>query len=73
MSRQAALVAAGKDCMPIMGAAMVLFFLAGIIEGFVSPSGYLPYVLKAAVAILSSGMLMFYFLVLGFPRRRHAV
>lgn len=56
------------DAMPIMGAAMAMFFAAALIEGFVSPSS-LPYWLKALVAILSSGMLTFYFLILGFPRR----
>ncbi len=54
--------------MPIMGSAMVMFFLAALIEGFLSPSGA-PYALKATVAVLSSGLLMFYFVVLGFPRR----
>jgi uncharacterized membrane protein SpoIIM required for sporulation len=54
--------------MPIMGSAMVMFFLAAMIEGFISPSG-LPYAFKATVAVVSSGLLMFYFVVLGFPRR----
>lgn len=57
------------EAMPLMGAAMILFFLAAFTEGFISPSG-LPYALKAAWAILSSAGLMFYFVVLGFPRRR---
>ena len=46
---------------------MVLFFLAALIEGFVSPS-YLPYWFKAMVAVLTSGSLMFYFVILGYPR-----
>lgn len=66
-SRAASLRRAGEYCMPIMGSMMVLFFLAALIEGFISPSG-LPYWVKAAVAIFSSGSLMFYFVVLGFPR-----
>lgn len=57
------------DAMPLMGAAMIMFFLAAFTEGFISPSG-LPYAFKAAWAILSSAGLMFYFVVLGFPRRR---
>jgi uncharacterized membrane protein SpoIIM required for sporulation len=57
----------GREAMPIMGAAMVMFFLAALIEGFLSPSG-LPYSVKAATAIISSCMLAFYFGVLGFPR-----
>jgi uncharacterized membrane protein SpoIIM required for sporulation len=67
-SRAASLRRTGEYCMPIIGAMMVLFFLAALIEGFVSPST-LPYWVKAIVAILSSGMLMFYFVVLGFPRK----
>ena len=37
--------------MPLIGAMMVLFFLAALIEGFLSPSAA-PYAVKAAVAIL---------------------
>ena len=58
-----------NEAMPIMGAAMILFFLAACTEAFLSPSG-LPYVMKAAFAIVASAALMFYFVVLGFPRRR---
>ena len=53
--------------MPIIGAMMVLFFMAALIEGFLSPSSA-PYWIKAVVAILSSGALTFYFIILGFPR-----
>lgn len=56
-----------SEAMPIMGAAMILFFLAALIEGFLSPSSA-PYEIKAVVAMLSSGLLMFYFIVLGYPR-----
>ena len=66
-SRSASLRRAGEYCMPMMGAMMVLFFLAAMIEGFLSPSSA-PYWLKAAVAILSSGALTFYFIILGYPR-----
>jgi uncharacterized membrane protein SpoIIM required for sporulation len=52
--------------MPIVGAAMVMFFLAALIEGFLSPSGA-PYPIKVMVALLSSGILAVYFIVLGFP------
>jgi hypothetical protein len=52
--------------MPIVGAAMVMFFMAALIEGFLSPSGA-PYPLKVLVALLSSGLLAVYFIVLGFP------
>ena len=52
--------------MPTMGAAMILFVLAGLIEAFISPSS-LPYWVKALVAVVSSGLLVFYLLVLGMP------
>jgi hypothetical protein len=50
-----------------MGAAAVMFFFAALIEGFLSPSGA-PYWVKALIAIVSSSLLAFYFVVLGFPR-----
>ena len=61
------IVRAGSVAMPIAGAATVLFVLAALIEGFVSPSG-LPWAFKGIVAILSSLGLLVYFVVLGFPR-----
>ncbi len=66
LSRESSLRRAGRRAMPIMGAAIVLFFLAALTEGFLSPSSA-PYAVKAAFAIVSSGMLMFYFIGLGFP------
>lgn len=67
-TRAASLQRAAREAMPIMGAAMVMFLLAALIEGFVSPTG-LPYWVKATVALLSGAMLVFYFVVLGIPRR----
>lgn len=54
---------------PIMAAAATLFVLAAFTEGFLSPSPA-PYLVKAAWAIMSSAMISFYFVVLGFPRAR---
>ncbi len=71
-SRAASLRRTGEYCMPMMGAMMVLFFLAALIEGFLSPSAA-PYWVKAVVAILSSGALMFYFVILGFPRNEREI
>ncbi len=68
LSRSLSLRKTAEEAMPIMGAAIGLFFLAALIEGFLSPSSA-PYWIKAIVAMLSSGLLMFYFVVLGFPRR----
>jgi uncharacterized membrane protein SpoIIM required for sporulation len=50
---------------PIMGASAMLFVLAAFTEGFLSPSPT-PYVFKALWAILSSGLISFYFVILGF-------
>jgi uncharacterized membrane protein SpoIIM required for sporulation len=66
LTRISALRKAGREVMPIVGAAMVMFFLAALIEGFLSPSGA-PYPIKVIVALLSSGLLAVYFIVLGFP------
>jgi len=67
LTRRDSLVKAGREAMPTMGAAIVLFALAALIEGFLSPSSA-PYIVKAAVAAISTGMLMFYFVILGYPR-----
>lgn len=72
MSRLGSLQFHSRKLMPIIPAIMILFFLAALIEGFVSPSS-LPYAVKVATAMVSSGMLLFYFVVLGMPRgARHA-
>lgn len=52
---------------PIMAAAATLFVLAAFTEGFLSPSPA-PYLFKAGWAIMSSALISFYFVVLGFPR-----
>ena len=57
----------GKRAVPIMAAAAVLFVLAAFTEGFLSPSA-VPYFVKAGWAIFSSGLISFYFVILGFPR-----
>jgi len=58
---------AGQESMPIVGVFVALFCGAALIEGFLSPSSA-PYWAKALVAVVSSGILMFYFGVLGYPR-----
>jgi len=67
-SRLAALRRTAEETLPLMGAAMAMFFFAALIEGLISPSA-LPYWVKATVAVVSSGMLSFYFIILGMPRR----
>jgi len=72
-SRLVALRAAGRESVPSIMVAVVMFMLAAFIEGFISPST-LPYSIKAFVAAASSAALMFYFVVLGQPpRESHAV
>ncbi len=63
-SRGASLRRAAGESVPAVAASVILFCLAALIEGFVSPSS-LPYPMKAAVAVISSGMLILYFVVLG--------
>jgi uncharacterized membrane protein SpoIIM required for sporulation len=67
LTRSASLRKTAEEAMPIMGTAMLLFFMAALIEGFLSPSAA-PYTIKAIVALATSGLLMFYFVVLGYPR-----
>lgn len=55
------------QAVPVMAASAVLFSLAAITEGFLSPSPA-PYIVKASWAIMSSGLISFYFVILGFPR-----
>lgn len=68
LTRTASLQKAGRETMPMMGTAMVLFFLAALTEGFLSPSSA-PYWLKATFAVVACFLLTVYFVVLGFPRR----
>jgi uncharacterized membrane protein SpoIIM required for sporulation len=67
LTRLASLRKAGEETMPVAGAAVIMFGLAALIEGFVSPSP-LPYAVKALTAGLSTAMLLFYLIVLGYPR-----
>jgi uncharacterized membrane protein SpoIIM required for sporulation len=62
----------GSEALPIMGASVVMFFLAALIEGFVSPMSMFPFWSKACVASFSTMLLMFYFVVLGYPGGDHA-
>lgn len=57
---------AGREAMPAMCAAIIMFVLAAMIEGFLSPTAA-PYAIKVAVSVVSSGLLMFYFVILGYP------
>jgi uncharacterized membrane protein SpoIIM required for sporulation len=67
LSRADSLRRAGRESLPIMMAAIILFVLAASIEGYVSASP-LPYWIKATVAVVSGFTLLFYFVLLGMPR-----
>jgi uncharacterized membrane protein SpoIIM required for sporulation len=67
LGRMASLRRAADEAMPTMWAAILMFLAAALIEGFLSPS-HAPYWIKAVVAVISAGLLMFYFVGLGYPR-----
>jgi uncharacterized membrane protein SpoIIM required for sporulation len=58
-SRLSSLRREAANALPGLGVAVVLFFLAALVEGFVSASA-LPYWAKAAVAILSAASIVTY-------------
>jgi uncharacterized membrane protein SpoIIM required for sporulation len=78
----------GREALPIMGAAAIMFFLAAMIEGFISPFDFtqLPWLdqlsenvreainhgIKATISVISTILLMFYFVVLGYPKEEAA-
>lgn len=64
LARSVSLRRAAVEAVPAVGAAVVLFCVAALIEGFVSPSAA-PYSLKAATAIGSTLLLLVYVVGLG--------
>lgn len=64
-TRSASIRRAGREVMPVVGAMMVLFFLAALTEGFLSPLAA-PFWLKAFIADLSAALLFGYFVLLGY-------
>ena len=66
LTRAASLRQATTESSSTVWAAVVLFVLAAMIEAFLSPSEA-PYAIKAAVAVLSCVLLLFYFVGLGYP------
>jgi len=69
LSRTDSLLAKARETLPIAMCAVILFILAAFIEGFVSPtsSRFMPWWVKGMVGVGSSCLLMFYFVVLGYP------
>jgi uncharacterized membrane protein SpoIIM required for sporulation len=68
LTRSDSLRQAGREAMPTMAAAMLLFAGAALIEGFLSPTA-VPYAIKASTAALCSTLLLFYFVILGLVRQ----
>ena len=64
-SRTSSMQQAGRRVMPVVGTMMLLFFMAALIEGFLSPSA-VSYQIKASVAIISVCLLLYYFVYLGY-------
>ena len=67
LTRLASLQVQAQNAIPIMAASGILFVLAAFTEGILSPSD-VPYFFKALWGMFSSASLMFYFVVLGYPR-----
>lgn len=68
-TRSASLRRARREAVPTACLSVILFCLAAVIEAFISPSA-LPYAVKASVAVLSTCILLFYFVILGYPQER---
>jgi drug/metabolite transporter (DMT)-like permease len=71
LSRKDSLIKTARETLPIAMCAVVLFCFAAMIEGFVSPTPHdvMPWWIKGTVGTLSSCLLMFYFVVLGYPKQ----
>lgn len=64
LRRIVALQQAATQATPVACVGVILFVMAAMIEAYVSPAA-IPYGYKAGVAVLSAGLLMFYFIGLG--------
>ena len=71
LSRLDSLYKTSREALPIAMCAVILFCLAALVEGFISPApdSILPWWVKGAVSVFTSLLLMFYFVILGYPRR----
>lgn len=70
LKRGDSLIVAAREALQIAMCAVILFCLAAVIEGFVSPtdSARMPWAIKGFVGTCCSFLLMVYFIILGFPR-----
>lgn len=71
MNRRDSLIKTAREALPIVMCAVVLFCLAAFVEGFISPTPekYMPWWVKGSVSVFTSLLLMFYFVILGYPRQ----
>ncbi|MEE2675631.1 MAG: stage II sporulation protein M [Planctomycetota bacterium] len=73
LSRSASLRKSGMESMPVMGVSIVFFFLAALIEGFISPSG-LHYNFKLTICLTSTVFILVYLIGFGlFKGERHEI
>jgi len=70
LSRKDSMIAQSKKALPVVMCGVVLFCMAAFIEGFISPipESIMPWFLKGGVAVFSCAAMLFYFVVLGYPR-----
>ena len=68
LTRMDSLKNRAREALPIVMCAVTLFFMAAMIEGFISPSP-LQWWFKGLIGAMSSCSLMFYFIVLGYQGR----
>ncbi len=66
LTRVASLQLRAVEAVPVMSVSGVLFFLAALTEGLLSPTS-IPYLFKAMWAVFSSSLMIYYFVVLGYP------
>ena len=67
LTRLDSLLKSAREALPIAMTAVILFCLAAIIEGFISPEPSVPWAAKGAISLMTSFALLFYLVVLGFP------
>ncbi|MCA9159926.1 MAG: stage II sporulation protein M [Planctomycetales bacterium] len=66
LTRLASLQRRAVEAVPVMAVSGVLFFLAALTEGLLSPTT-VPYLFKAMWGVFASTLLVYYFVVLGYP------
>ena len=68
LTRLDSLLKNDREALPISMTGMLLFCLAAIIEGFISPEPSIPWAAKGGISLTTSFALLFFFIILGFPQ-----